>query len=51
MEKLKVINRGLDETLFQMMCSRFPQIPALQTLGVTWSTWGRRSQHETYGKT
>ncbi len=35
MKKLEVINKGLDEALFQAMCSRFPQIPTLQTLGVT----------------
>ncbi len=35
MKKLEVINKGLDEALFQTMCSRFPQIPALQTLDVT----------------
>lgn len=35
MKKSEVINKGLDETVFQIMCSRFPQIPALMTLGVS----------------
>jgi len=35
MKKSEVINKGLDERVFEVMCNRFPQIPALQTLGVS----------------
>lgn len=35
MEKSEVINRGLDEKVFQYLCARFPQIPALHSLGVS----------------
>lgn len=33
MNKSEVVNKGLDETVFQIMCSRFGQIPTLKTLG------------------
>ncbi|MGE5545089.1 MAG: PaaI family thioesterase [Bacillota bacterium] len=35
MKKSEVINKGLDEAVSQIMCSRFSQIPTLQTLGVS----------------
>lgn len=41
MKQPKVENRGLDETIFNIMCSRFEQIPALNTLGVSLVYLGR----------